>query len=152
LMFCTTHLHYTQNMMENNYIFLLTLAGFSFQYEWLRSGNSRALLWGSAALGLNLLTRLTTGLDLIAAGIFLLLALWFEQIGGRDLWRRFIAYCKVAAPVYAFFILVDRLYQFYRFGSFTNTYVTYFAKEHRLQDPTLPANYPWNGVFRDGFL
>src|SRR5208282_5359546 len=35
LMFCTTHLHYTQNMMENNYIMLLTLAGFSFQYEWL---------------------------------------------------------------------------------------------------------------------
>jgi hypothetical protein len=37
LMFCTTHLHYTQNMMENNYIMLLTLAGFSFQYEWLRT-------------------------------------------------------------------------------------------------------------------
>src|SRR5580698_9942936 len=28
LMFCTTHLHYTQNMMENNYIMLLTLVGF----------------------------------------------------------------------------------------------------------------------------
>jgi len=37
LMFCTTHLHYTQNMAENNYIMLLTLAGFSFQYEWLRT-------------------------------------------------------------------------------------------------------------------
>ena len=29
LLLCTTHLHYTQNMMENNYIMLLTLAGFS---------------------------------------------------------------------------------------------------------------------------
>ena len=28
LMFCTTHLHYTQNMQENNYILLLTLVGF----------------------------------------------------------------------------------------------------------------------------
>ena len=27
LLFCTTHLHYTQNMMENNYIMLLTLVG-----------------------------------------------------------------------------------------------------------------------------
>ena len=27
LLLATTHLHYTQNMMENNYIFLLTLAG-----------------------------------------------------------------------------------------------------------------------------
>ncbi len=66
LLFCTTHLHYTQNMMENNYIMLLTLVGFSFQFEWLSTGSRRALLIGSAALGLNLLTRLTTGLDLLA--------------------------------------------------------------------------------------
>src|SRR5205085_1064416 len=72
LLFCTTHLHYTQNMMENNYIFLLTMTGFCFQYQWLRSGRRSALLIGSAALGLNLLTRLTTALDLIAAGYFLL--------------------------------------------------------------------------------
>jgi hypothetical protein len=162
LLFCTTHLHYTQNMQENNYILLLTLTGFSFQYEWLRSGSSRALLAGSAALGLNLLTRLTTGLDLIAGGVFLLAVLWFEQISsdrvsveqarGRVLWQRFLEYCKVAAPVYAFFLVADRLYQFYRFGSFTNTYVSLFAKEQRLQDPTLPANYPWITPFHEGVL
>ena len=39
LLTMTTHLHYTQNMMENNYIFLLTLAGFSYQFEWLRTGS-----------------------------------------------------------------------------------------------------------------
>src|SRR5947207_10245110 len=78
LLFCTTHLHYTQNMMENNFIFLLTLAGFSFQYEWLRGGNTRALLIGSAAFGVNLLIRLTTGLDLIAVAGFLLLVFWFD--------------------------------------------------------------------------
>ena len=94
LLFCTTHLHYTQNMMENNYIMLLTLVGFSFQYEWLRTGSRRALFIGSAALGLNLLTRLTTGLDLIAAGVFLLFVLWFERAGMRTLWRRFVDYCK----------------------------------------------------------
>jgi hypothetical protein len=43
LLFCTTHLHYTQNLMENNYIMLLTLTGFSFQYEWLRTGSKWAL-------------------------------------------------------------------------------------------------------------
>jgi hypothetical protein len=152
LMFCTTHLHYTQNMMENNYIMLLTLAGFSFQYDWLRTGNRRALLVGSGALGLNLLTRLTTGLDLIFAGVFLLLVLWFEGVRRRELWPRFVAYCKVAAPMYAFFLLIDRLYQFYRFGSFTNTYVALFALERRMQDPTLPANYPWTSPFHVGFL
>jgi hypothetical protein len=151
LMFCTTHLHYTQNMMENNYIMLLTLVGFSFQYEWLRTGRKRALLIGSAALGLNLLTRLTTGLDLIAGGIFLLAVLWFEG-RGRELWKRFIDYSKIAAPVYVLFLAVDRLYQFYRFGSFTNTYVSLAAKEQRIYDPTLPPNFPWSTPFHEGVL
>jgi hypothetical protein len=152
LLFCTTHLHYTQNMMENNYIMLLTLVGFSFQYEWLRTGSRRALLMGSVALGLNLLTRLTTALDLIFAGVSLLLVLWFEGSRGRELWHRFLAYCKISAPAYVFFLLVDRVYQFYRFGSFTNTYVALFAEERRRQDPTLPANYPWTSPFHVGFF
>jgi hypothetical protein len=152
LMFCTTHLHYTQNMMENNYIMLLTLAGFSFQYDWLRTGSKRALWVGCAALGLNLLTRLTAGLDLMAGGVFLLLVLWFEPVRGRQLWQRLVGYCKIAAPVYAFFLMVDRLYQFWRFESFTDTYISVFAKEQRSLDPTLPANFPWTTPFREGFL
>jgi len=152
LMFCTTHLHYTQNMMENNYIMLLTLTGFSYQFEWLRSDNHRALLIGSCALGLNLLTRLTTGLDLIAAGVFFLLAVWFEGTRGRALWQRLVAYCKIAVPVYLFFLGVDRAYQFYRFGSFTNTYVTIFAREERQIDPSLPANFPWSTPLHIGVL
>jgi hypothetical protein len=139
-------------MMENNYIMLLTLVGFSFQYEWLRTGSRRALWIGSAALGLNLLTRLTTGLDLVAAGVFLLLVLWFERASGREVWQKFTAYCKVASPVYAFFLVIDRLYQFYRFGSFRNTYVSLFAKEQRLADPTLPTNFPWSTPFWEGVL
>src|ERR1700730_8256846 len=98
LLVATTHLHYTQNMMENNYIFLLSLTGFSYQYEWLRTGNRRALLIGSAAFGLNLLTRLPTGLDLLAGGLFLLLVLWLQGVRGRDLWDRCRSYIAVALP------------------------------------------------------
>ena len=152
LLFCTTHLHYTQNMMENNYIMLLTLAGLTFQYEWLLSGSGRALFVGSAAFGLNLLTRLTTGLDLLAGGVFLLLGLWFDDVHGRALWQRFVTYAKTAAPVYAFFVLIDRWYQYYRFGSWTNTYVSVFAKEARLLNPSLPAKYPWELPFHVGFF
>jgi hypothetical protein len=156
LMFCTTHLHYTQNMTENNYIMLLTLTGFSYQFEWLRSDSDkdsrRALFIGSIALGLNLLTRLTTAMDLIAAGVFLLLVVWFEGARGRELWRRCIAYCKIAAPVYLFFLAIDRAYQFYRFGSFTNTYVTIFAREELQIDPSLPANFPWSTPLHVGVL
>ena len=152
LLFCTTHLHYTQNMQENNYIMLLTLTGFSFQYEWLRSGKLRALFWGSAAFGLNLLTRVTTGMDLIAGGIFVLAVLWFEQARGRELRARLLTYCKIAIPVYAFFAIIERLYSYYRFGSLTQTYLPIFARESRLQDPTLPENFPWSTPFHEGVL
>lgn len=152
LLFCTTHLHYTQNMMENNYILLLTMVGFSYQFEWLQSGSAKALFLGSTALGLNLLTRITTGLDLIAAGSFLLFALWFRRESVRQIARRFVSYCSIAVPVYAFFFLIDRFYQFYRFGTFTGTYLPLFAKEMRAQDPALPANFPWSTPFHEGFF
>jgi len=152
LLFCTTHLHYTQNMMENNYICLLTLAGFCYQYEWLRSGSRKALLIGSGAFGLNLLTRLTSAVDLFFGGVFLLLVLSFEGTDPRQFWRKFVSYLKTAFPVYLFFFALDRLYQFHRFGTWTDTYVHYFTLERRLHDPTLPAKYPWETPFHVGFL
>jgi hypothetical protein len=177
LLACTTHIHYTQNMQENNYIMLLTLAGFSFQYEWLRTGSRRALLIGSTAFGLNLLTRLTTGLDLTAGGVFVLAVLWFDPShvgtaapgcpvgtcrspersrGGsstaREFWQRLVSYCKITAPIYAVFVFIERLYNFYRFGSWTGTYLPIFAREQRLRDPSLPSNFPWSTPFHEGFL
>jgi hypothetical protein len=158
LLCCTTHLHYAQNMEENNYILLLTVTGFALQFKWLTTGNRRALFWGSAALGLNLLTRLTTTLDAFGAASFILLAALFsrradsrglEQQSGRSLLR---AYLQTTVPVYAFFLLLDRIYQYIRFGSWTNTYIHYFAREYRLQDPTLPANFPFNRGWFEGGL
>jgi hypothetical protein len=152
LLVCTTHLHYTQNMMENNYIMLLTLGGFAYQYEWLLTGNRRSLLIGSAAFGLNLLTRLTTGLDLLTGSFFLLLALWFLNVRRRDLWNKFVAYARITIPIYGVFFLLDRLYQFYRFGSFFNTYVAVFAQEQHRLKPDLPANFPFETPFHVGFF
>jgi hypothetical protein len=152
LLVLTTHLHYTQNMMENNYICLLTLVGFSWQYEWLRSGRRRALLIGSGALGLNLLTRLTTGLDLIACGLFLVFLLLLEGVRGRDFWARSWDYLKIVLPVYAVFGVLDRIYQFYRYGSFFNTYMSVTAHETMLREPWHPRNYPFETPFHVGFF
>jgi hypothetical protein len=152
LLLLTTHLHYTQNMQENNYICLLTITGFCFQYEWLQTGSRRALVVGSSAFGLNLLTRLTTGLDLLASCLFVLLVLWFERNRGRALWHRYRAYAAVAFPVYLLFGFLDRLYQFYRFGSFLNTYIGLVTLEQKLRDPSLPASYPFDTPFHVGFL
>ncbi|MFZ1012957.1 MAG: hypothetical protein WAN28_06395, partial [Terracidiphilus sp.] len=150
MLLATTHLHYTQNMMENNYIYLLTATGFAFEYEWLRTGSRRALVIGTGAFGLNLLTRLTTGLDLLAGVAFVLLVLWFER--ARDGGPRLRTYASVAIPVYCFFGLLDRLYQFYRFGSFTNTYVGVVAKETLARHPDWPKAYPFETPFHEGFF
>ena len=148
----TTHLHYTQNMMENNYICLLTLTGFAFQYKWLRTGSHRALLIGTGALGLNLLTRITTGMDLLAGVLFVLLMLWFDGNRGRALWACVRSYALVSIPVFFFFGLLDRAYQFYRFGSWTNTYAGLVAKETIARDPSLPRNWPWTTPWHQGVL
>jgi hypothetical protein len=164
LLCATTHLHYAQNMAENNYILLLTITGFALQYKWLTTGNRRALFWGSAALGLNLLTRVTTSMDLFAAGCFILLAAYFSrrsadgqgnsQAGlAKPLRLATVgAYLRGSLPVYAVFLVIDRIYQYIRFGSWTNTYVAIFAREQRQMDPTLPASFPFNrGWFEGGF-
>jgi hypothetical protein len=152
LLLSTTHLHYTQNMMENNYIFLLTLAGFSSEYEWVRTGSRRALVLGTGALGLNLLTRLTTGMDLLAGVLFAVLVLWFEGTRGRALASRLRGYCAVAFPMFVLFGFLDRLYQFYRFGSFFSTYMHLAALEARQRNPSLPASYPFITPFHTGFF
>jgi hypothetical protein len=152
LLLGTTHLHYTQVLQENNYLFLLTLAGFSWQYKWLITRSRRALLIGSAALGLNLLTRLTTGMDLFGVSLFILLALLFEGVRGRALFNRCRAYLAVALPVYLFFGLLDRLYQFNRFGTIFTTYMTLTAQEQRQRNPSLPLNFPFSAPFHQGFL
>ncbi|HEY1992940.1 MAG TPA: hypothetical protein VGG81_00965, partial [Edaphobacter sp.] len=165
LLCATTHLHYAQNMTENNYILLLTLTGLALQYKWLVTGNRPALLWGSIALGLNILTRLTTVLDILGAACFILLALFFARTEASrhpDMSTpakhqaavatpnpaaqpTFRTYVRTALPIYAVFLFLDRLYQFIRFGSWTNTYVDIFAREQRQMDPTLPASFPFNG-------
>jgi hypothetical protein len=123
--------------MENNYIFLLTLTGLSYQYESLCNNSRYALVFGSAAFGLNLLTQLTTGMDLLAGALFLLLLLWFEGIRRRALWTRCRTYVATALPIYAFLGLIDRLSQHYRFGSFCNTYVSVVARETRQRNPSI---------------
>jgi hypothetical protein len=152
LLVCTTHLHYTQNMMENNYIFLLTLAGFRFQYEWLLTGKRRELMIGSAAFGLNLLTRLTVAMDAFAGGLFLLLVVLFAHESLMSVGKRVRTYVSTALPSYGFFLFIDRAYQYYRFGSWSNTYVSVFAQQLRALHPEFPANYPFETPFHVGFF
>jgi hypothetical protein len=166
LLIATTHLHYAQNMTENNYILLLTITGLALQYRWFTTGSRRALFWGSTALGLNLLTRITTTLDILGVACFLLLTYFFacrvkrsnplqtpsSAIRNRSARNLLRTYLTTAIPIYAIFFLLDRIYQYIRFGSWTNTYNGVFARELQQRDPSLPANFPFNGSWFHGGL
>jgi hypothetical protein len=155
LICATTHLHYAQNMQENNYIFLLTLTGLWLQLRWLVTGERRWLCWGAAALGLNLSTRITTALDAVGAALFLLLVGAFARREGSRCAELLSAprvkeYVLTVAPVYAVFLFLDRVYQFVRFGSWTSTYMRLQSMEQMKWDPTLPKNYPFSGHWFQG--
>jgi hypothetical protein len=134
------------------------------QYRWLTTGSKGTLLWGSAALGLNLLTRLTTVLDILGAGCFLLFASLFARhntTSGTHTYGQSTqvtppnrhtvrSYLRTALPIYTVFFVFDRIYQYIRFGSWTNTYIDIFAREQRQLDPTLPVNFPFNGAWFHG--
>jgi hypothetical protein len=153
LLFGTTFLHYTQNMQENNLLLLLTLTGFCFQYDWFRNGSTRSLLYGSMALGANLLTRLTTGLELVAVTVFISLCLWGQRDRGRRMWDRLIEYGRISIPCYLASIIIDRLYQNYRFGSPFGTYFGIFGVQFAGKFPvTSTPEWPWSTPFWVGFL
>jgi hypothetical protein len=150
LLFGTTFLHYAQNMMENNLMMLLTLGGFCWQYEWRRTGRQRALLFGSLALSANLLVRLTTGLNVIAAAMFITLCIIIAQ-NRAEAFAMLKRYAATFIPCFLVFIAADRAYHFYRFNACCNTYIDIYATQTKLLDPTLPANFPYTTPFWTGF-
>lgn len=152
LLFGTNFLHYTQNMMENNLIFLLTLTGLCFQYEWLRSGRTKPLVIGSLSLGANLLVRLTTAMDITAAGLFVLLVLSWKRSERGEVLTRLRHYVRVACPLYAAFFVIDRAYQFHRFGSILSTYLSLLAEQQKRSYPGLPPDHPWSTPLREGLM
>jgi hypothetical protein len=152
LLFATTFLHYTQIAQENNFILLMTLLGFYFQYRWFQQANPYWLIAGAGAFGFNLLTRMTTGLDLLAAALFIVICLWRSGLSSRLLKRRLLSYTLTCMAVYSLFALGDRLYHFYRFGTFLGTYIHLYGEKWKLLHPELPASFPFSTPFLVGFL
>jgi hypothetical protein len=50
------------------------------------------------------------------------------------------------------FVLIDRLYQYLRFGTPWNTYLSVLAEQQRKLDPGLPPNFPWTTPLHTGVL
>jgi len=139
LLLATTCLQYLQCAEENELLLVLALSALLAIRRWAASG-----AWGWAALagaacGFAVLVRLPS---LMEAGVFAGLGL---AAGGRR--KRFLA--AYLAPVMAA-ILVDRWYQWLRFGDWTSTYMGILVRQTR--PPGAPAGYPFTYPFAKGFF
>jgi len=156
LLFGSTFLWHCQNNQENNLLLLNTTIGFLFFLRYTQVPRKYYLAIGSLALGFNLLVRLTTLADLCCVLVFPVV---LESLAGRPFraWStrcsRYLAdFFLVGAPVILGFLVLDRLYQYVRFGTLTDTYIGRWAQGIRSADPSLPASYPFSGSFLEGFF
>jgi hypothetical protein len=152
LLTLTSDFHYAQWPQENNLLLLITLLSLWAGCRWIKNSKAIYLLIASAAAGFALLVRLTTVSQVMVWGSFLLLSIFlrpFESIPRRS---RVIQLFTIAGTLLAAALLVDRLYHFWRFETFSGTYIHLYGIEARRQNPSLPVNYPFNLPFRVGFL
>jgi hypothetical protein len=89
---------------------------------------------------------------LLAVSLFLFLTAWLMSVRGWELRSRAASYARLALPIYGVFVLIDRAYQYVRFGSFFNTYLQLMGQEWKRVNPSLPAAFPFETPFRVGFF
>ena len=144
LLFGTLYLQYVQFAAENNLMLLLALCALRAIRRWQDGGGVRWAALAGLACGLAILIRLPC---LLETGVLFLFA-----ISARGNRKQFLA--GFLPPLAAAF-LVDRWYQWYRFGSWFNTYMTYYAR--RIRPPGAPPDISvllsvLEGVFRRAVL
>jgi len=89
-------------------------------------------------------------MDLVACGVFLLVIVSSEGIRVSTVRQRLFSFVRIALPIYTFFFAMDRLYQWYRYGSIFTTYLGIFAQQLKERDPHLPAEFPWTTPWHEG--
>ena len=123
LFFCTSLFPYTQIHQENSCALLLILISFYGVLSWLKTGTGPYLMMTGAALGLSILMRLTAVFDLGAVVAF---AVLLSLVEGRDAKHSYrsvmVAFGKYVIPFLIMALAIDRIYQFDRFGTWTDTY------------------------------
>jgi hypothetical protein len=153
MLFGTSFLHYSQSHQENSLMMLMTACGALGGLRWARTGAMRPLVLAMAALGFDLLVRLTTVVDFAAVGALILATSWTRsRREGVSPWPRIARLALVATAAAAAFLAIDRAYHFARFGTLTDTYVSRVGAHYRSYAPVLEKDFPYNGDFRIGFL
>ena len=151
LLFCTSLFPYTQIHQENTSLLLLDLIGFYGVLSWLKSRTGCYLAMTGAALGLSILMRLTSVFDLAAITVFFVLIFFVAPGTMISKLHDFVAaFGKYVVPFVTIAFAVDRIYQFDRFGTWTDTYWDRVAHQVLAVHPEFPQNWPWIYPFWDG--
>ncbi|MBV8841229.1 MAG: hypothetical protein JO307_00335 [Bryobacterales bacterium] len=148
LLFATMYLQYVQSAQENNLLLLLALAALYSIRRWQKAdwrsaaGWHPAPLWAAAAgaaCAFAILVRLPSVLE--TAALF-----GFAVSTGKR-WKQF--FLGFAPPV-ALGLIIDRWYQWHRFGSVFGTYMGVFGRQGR--PAGAPLSYPFSYPFLKGFF
>lgn len=139
LLFATTCLQYVQCASENELLLALALAALVGVRAWHGEERGRWALLAGTACGFAILVRLTS---LLETGVFALFAI---AVGTNP--KRFLAWF---APPVVGALLVDRWYQWHRFGELFSTYIGIFGRVNRPLDQ--PSSFPFSYPFWKGFL
>ena len=158
LLLASSHLYYTQVHMENSLqVFLLVLDAVCLG-RWMVTGQKKWLVVsaGTAAWALNI--RVPALADHGGLWLAALAVLYFRRPrpdeGGAVGWQalRWAQLVGVAVPILLVGLLLDRWYQWHRFGTWAGTYITEFARHQRTKNLTLSPAFPFDGDFWEGLL
>lgn len=139
LLFATTCLQYVQCAQENELLLVLALIALTGLRAWHREERKRWPLLAGAACGFAILVRLTSLLETAAVALLAITA-------GKNQ-KRFLA---GFAPSVLGALLLDRCYQWHRFGELFSSYIGIFGRLNRPLDQ--PASFPFSYPFWKGFL
>lgn len=145
LLFATTYLWHVQNIQENTQLFFFTAAAFWATLRWARTQQPRWLTIAALLVGFNLLIRLPALADV--AGVCL-----FAVFLGRGRVATITTVALRFLPPLVLYACIDRLYHWYRFGTWTGTYMALKGDAMRRLNPGLSPDFPFNGPFMEGFV
>jgi hypothetical protein len=143
LLFATTVLQYVQSAQENNLLLLLALVALYSIRHWQKENRASGAALAGSACGFAILVRLPSVLEKAM--------LFGFAVSAAVRWKQFAR--AFAPPVVCGFI-VDRWYQWYRFGDVFGTYMGVLGKQARPADApsSYPFSYPfWEGAWRTLF-
>lgn len=142
-LWCSSLMPYTNINQENTLILLCTVTALWAVAKGVFTERKVWWLFAGAVAGFNILVRLTSGIDAIVVAVFALMLLAADK--ERSLWMRLrtlAPHIALAVAAGLVFVFVERAYNFYRFESWTNTYID-------LQKLAVP-DYLYDGDMRIG--